>query len=68
MNVNSDEAGTWYYVVDCETCKAVIPFKEAPSPEGDQMLTMRGRCPHCHNDHTYGPGLISRRQVSDAGR
>jgi hypothetical protein len=71
MNVNSDGAGTWYYVVDCATCKAPIPFKQAPSPQGDQMLqlpTMRVRCCHCHNDHIYGPDLISRRQVSDAAR
>jgi hypothetical protein len=27
LAANLEEAGTWYYVVDCATCKAVIPFK-----------------------------------------
>jgi hypothetical protein len=28
-----EEAGAWYYVVDCATCKAVVPFKYAPEGE-----------------------------------
>ena len=45
---NSEEAGSWYYVVDCATCKAVIPFKHAP--EGEPILrfpTMAVRCFQC---------------------
>jgi hypothetical protein len=66
MNVNSYEAGKWYYVVDCAACKEPIPFKQAPSSEGEpvvQVPTMRVRCPHCHNEHIYAGELISRRQV-----
>jgi hypothetical protein len=33
LAANSEEAGTWYYVVDCATCKAIIPFKHAPEDE-----------------------------------
>jgi DNA-directed RNA polymerase subunit RPC12/RpoP len=68
MNVNSDEAGTWHYVVDCATCKETIPFKQAASPEDQPIVhvpTMKVRCPHCHNDHTYAAELISRRQLSE---
>jgi ribosomal protein S27E len=67
---NSDEVGSWYYVVDCATCNEAIPFKRAPSPEGEPVVhipTMRVRCPHCRNDHTYAGELISRRQVSEKG-
>jgi hypothetical protein len=66
MNVNLEEAGAWYYVVDCATCKEPIPFKQAPSAEDESVVrfpTMRVRCPHCRNDHTYAGDLISRRQV-----
>ena len=62
---NLEETGTWYYVVDCTTCKAVIPFKHAP--EDEQILsfpTMRVRCLHCHTDHTYAPDLISHRKAA----
>jgi hypothetical protein len=60
-----EQARTWYYVVDCTTCKAVIPFKHAP--EDEQILsfpTMRVRCLHCHTDHTYTPDLISHRKAA----
>jgi hypothetical protein len=33
LAANLEEAGTWYYVVDCAACKAVIPFKHAPEDE-----------------------------------
>src|ERR1700683_4711272 len=62
---NLEEAGTWYYVVNCTTCKAVIPFKHAP--EDEEILsfpTMRVRCLHCHTDHTYAPDLISHRKAA----
>jgi hypothetical protein len=62
---NLEEAGTWYYVVDCATCKAVIPFKHAP--EDEQIVsfpTMRVRCLHCYTDHTYAPDLISHRKAA----
>jgi hypothetical protein len=65
LAANLEEAGTWYYVVDCTTCKAVIPFKHAP--EDQQILTfptMTVRCLHCHTDHTYTPDLISRRKAA----
>ena len=65
LAANLEEAGTWYYVVDCATCKAVIPFKHAP--EDEQILsfpTMRVRCLHCHTDHTYAPDLISHRKAA----
>ena len=48
MTANLEEAGTWYYVVDCAICKAVVPFKHAH--EDDQIVrfpTMRVRCFHC---------------------
>jgi hypothetical protein len=70
MTTNSVEAAPWYYVVDCATCKEPISFKQAPSPEVEPIVfpTMRVRCPHCHTDHTYAADLISRRQLSEAGR
>ena len=67
MTANSVEAGKWYYVVDCATCKEPIPFKEAPSLNDQPFVrlpTMKVRCPHCCNDHTYAGDLISRRQVA----
>jgi hypothetical protein len=33
-----------------------IPFKEAPSPSDQPFVhlpTMKVRCPHCRNDHSY---------------
>jgi hypothetical protein len=60
-----EEAGTWYYVVDCATCKAVIPFKYAPEDEPIlQFPTMTVRCFHCHTDHTYAADLISHRKAT----
>jgi hypothetical protein len=62
---NLEEARTWYYVVDCTMCKAIIPFKHAP--EDEEILsfpTMRVRCLHCHADHTYAPDLISHRKAA----
>jgi hypothetical protein len=62
---NSNEAGTWYYVVDCATCKAAIPFKHAP--EGEPILrlpTMRVRCFQCSTVHTYASDLISHRKAA----
>jgi hypothetical protein len=65
LAANSEEAGTWYYVVDCATCKAVIPFKHAPEDEPIlRFPTMRVRCLHCHTDHTYAPDLISHRKAA----
>jgi hypothetical protein len=59
LAANLEEAGTWYYVVDCATCKAVIPFKHAPDDEPILPFpTMRVRCLDCHADHTYAPDLI----------
>ena len=61
---NSEEVGTWYYVVDCATCKAVIPFKHAP--EGEPILcfpTMRVRCFHCRTVHAYAADLVSHRKA-----
>jgi hypothetical protein len=58
------EAGSWYYVVDCGTCKAVIPFKHAP--EGEPILrlpTMRVRCFQCRTVHAYATDLISHRKA-----
>jgi hypothetical protein len=64
-----EEAGTWYYVVDCATCKAVIPFKHAPEDEPIlRFPTMRVRCLHCHTDHTYAPDLISHRKAAAPSR
>jgi hypothetical protein len=65
LAANLEEAGTWYYVVDCATCKAVIPFKHAP--ENEPMVhfpTMRVRCVHCLTDHTYAADLISHRKAA----
>ena len=64
-----EEAGTWYYVVDCATCKAVVPFKYAP--EGEPIVcfpTMNVRCFECNTDHTYAADLISHRKAAAAGR
>jgi hypothetical protein len=59
------EAGTWYYVVDCATCKAVIPFKHAPEDEPIlRFPTMMVRCFHCHTGHRYAPDLISHRKAA----
>jgi hypothetical protein len=62
---NLEEPGTWYYVVDCATCKAVIPFKHAPEDEPVVCFpTMRVRCLHCHADHAYEADLISHRKAA----
>jgi hypothetical protein len=61
---NSEESGTWYYVVDCATCKAAIPFKHAP--EGEPILrfpTMRVRCFQCRAVHAYVTDLVSHRKA-----
>ena len=58
-------AEAWYYVVDCASCKAAIPFKHAP--EGEAILrlpTMRVRCFQCSAVHTYATGLISHRKAA----
>ena len=69
LAANLEEAGTWYYVVDCATCKAVIPFKHAAE---DELIlrfpTMTVRCFHCHTGHKYAPDLISHRKVADPPR
>jgi hypothetical protein len=65
LAVNLEEAGTWYYVVDCATCKAVIPFKHAPEDEPIlRFPTMRVRCFQCHTDHTYAADLVSHRKAA----
>jgi hypothetical protein len=65
LAANLEEAGTWYYVVDCATCKAVIPFKHAPENEPIvHFPTMRVRCVHCLTDHTYAADLISHRKAA----
>jgi hypothetical protein len=61
---NSEEGGTWYYVVDCAACKATIPFKHAP--EGEPILrfpTMRVRCFQCRAVHAYAADLVSHRKA-----
>jgi hypothetical protein len=63
--VDIEEAGTWHYVVDCATCKAVIPFKHAPEDEPIlRFPTMRVRCFQCHTDHTYAADLVSHRKTA----
>jgi hypothetical protein len=65
LAANLEEAGTWYYVVDCATCKAVVPFKYAP--EGEPIVcfpTMNVRCFQCNTDHTYAADLISHRKAA----
>ena len=60
-----EEESTWYYVIDCSRCKAVVPFKHAP--EGEPIVrfpAMNVRCLHCRTDHTYAADLISRRKAS----
>jgi hypothetical protein len=65
LAANLEEARTWYYVVDCATCKAAIPFKHAPEDEPILPFPMmRVRCLHCHADHTYAPDLISHRKAA----
>jgi hypothetical protein len=62
--VELQDGGTWYYVVDCATCNALIPFKYAPEDEPVLCFpTMTVRCFHCHAAHTYAPGLISHRKA-----
>jgi hypothetical protein len=65
LAANLEEAATWFYVVDCATCKAVIPFKHAPEDEPIlRFPTMRVRCFRCHTDHTYAADLISHRKAA----
>jgi hypothetical protein len=64
LNSDSEEAGTWYYVVECAKCKALVPFKHAP--EGEPILrfpTMQVRCFQCRTVHTYSADLVSRRKA-----
>ena len=69
LAANLEEAGTWYYVVDCATCKAVIPFKHAPEDEPIvRFPTMTVRCFHCHTSQKYAPDLISHRKVAPPPR
>jgi hypothetical protein len=69
LAANLEEAGTWYYVVDCATCKAVIPFKHAPEDEPIlRFPTMTVRCFHCHRGHRYAPDLISHRKAAPPRR
>jgi hypothetical protein len=64
LPANLEEARTWYYVVDCATCAAVIPFKYAPEDEPIlRFPTMRVRCFQCHTHHTYSADLVSRRKA-----
>ena len=65
MSENLEEAGTCYYVVDCATCKAVVPFKHAP--DGEPIVcfpTMWVCCFQCCARHTYAADLISRRKTA----
>ena len=65
MTANVEEAGTWYYVVDCAICKALVPFKHAPEDEPIvRFPTMWVRCFRCHTNHTYASDLISRRKTA----
>jgi hypothetical protein len=65
LAANLEEAETRYYVVDCATCKAVIPFKHAPEDEPIlRFPTMRVRCFQCHTDNTYAADLISHRRTA----
>jgi hypothetical protein len=65
LAANVEQAGTWYYVVDCATCRAVIPFKHAPEDEPIlRFPTMTVRCFQCHMDHTYAADLVSRRKTA----
>jgi hypothetical protein len=65
LPANLEEAGTSYYVVDCATCAAVIPFKYAPEDEPIlRFPTMRVRCFQCHTDHTYAADLVSHRKTA----
>jgi hypothetical protein len=60
-----EEDSTWFYVIDCLTCKAVVPFKHAPEDEPIVPFpAMNVRCFHCHTDHTYAADLISRRRAA----
>ena len=69
LAANLEEAGTWYYVVDCSTCKAVIPFKHAPEDEPIlRFPTMTVRCFRCRTGHKYAPDLISHRKVAPPPR
>ena len=61
----NEVTGTWYYVVDCARCKAVVPFKHAP--EGEPLVcfpAMNVRCFQCHTHHTYAADLISHRKAA----
>jgi hypothetical protein len=64
LNSESEEVGTWYYVVDCAKCKALIPFKHAPEGEpGLRFPKMNVRCFQCCTAHTYSADLVSRRKA-----
>src|SRR6516162_2034185 len=65
LAANLEEGGTWYYVVDCASCKVIIPFKHAPEDEPIlRFPTMRVRCFHCHTNYKYAADLISRRKAA----
>jgi hypothetical protein len=65
LPANLEEAGTWYYVVDCARCAAVIPFKYAPEDEPIlRFPAMRVRCFDCGTHHTYAPDLVSHRKTA----
>jgi hypothetical protein len=65
LAANLEEGGTWYYVVDCASCKVIIPFKYAPEDEPIlRFPTMRVRCFHCHTNYMYAADLISRRKAA----
>jgi hypothetical protein len=65
LPANLEEAGTWYYVVDCARCAAVIPFKYAPEDEPIlRFPAMRVRCFDCRTDHTYAADLVSHRKAA----
>jgi hypothetical protein len=69
LNSESEEVGTWYYVVDCAKCKALIPFKHAP--EGEPVLRfpkMNVRCFQCRTAYTYSADLVSRRKAEAPGK
>jgi hypothetical protein len=64
LNSESEEVGTWYYVVDCAKCKALIPFKHAPEGEpGLRFPKMNVRCFQCCTAHKYSADLVSRRKA-----
>lgn len=57
------ESGKWYFFVQCVSCGEDLLFAEAPSPDAEPVVKVRGvqiDCPHCGTAHTYDAKKVGR--------